>query len=140
MAAPEKKNMTRLAVLFTLCGVLLLILAVGGLIVRCRTLEHRLDEIFMESMMSHTEESGKDAQQLIDDTQILLEDTVQLLETDGRPLEKQWVDPLLRSVNLAGAGWRSAIWIGRTWFPPSWGARSSGCFSSSMRGPALWAA
>ena len=102
MAAPEKKNMTRLAVLFTLCGVLLLILAVGGLIVRCRTLEHRLDEIFMESMMSHTEESGKDAQQLIDDTQILLEDTVQLLETDGRPLEKQWVDPLLRSVNLGG--------------------------------------
>ena len=52
--------------------------------------------------MSHTEESGKDAQRLIDDTQILLEDTVQLLETDGRPLEKQWVDPLLRSVNLGG--------------------------------------
>ena len=52
--------------------------------------------------MSHTIESGEDARQLIDDTKTLLEDSVQMLEGDGRPLEKSWADPLLKSLALGG--------------------------------------
>ena len=83
MSIQKKKDVTRLAMLFTVCGALLLIFGVGGLIIRCRMLELRLDEMFMESMMSHTIESGEDARQLIDDTKTLLEDSVQMLEGDG---------------------------------------------------------
>ena len=102
MSIQKKKDVTRLAMLFTVCGALLLIFGVGGLIIRCRMLELRLDEMFMESMMSHTIESGEDARQLIDDTKTLLEDSVQMLEGDGRPLEKSWADPLLKSLALGG--------------------------------------
>lgn len=102
MSTQKKKNVTRLAMLFTACGVLLLVIGVGGLLIRCRTLELRLDEMFMESLTFHTVESGEEARQLIEDTQTLLEDFVQLLEEDGRPLEKSWADALLKSVNLGG--------------------------------------
>ena len=84
MSAPKNKDVTRLAILFTTCGVLLLLIAVGGLVLRCRTLETRLDEMLLQSMTSHTEVSGKEAKRLIDDTQVLLEDAVRLLG-DGVP-------------------------------------------------------
>ena len=102
MSAQSKRNVTQLAMLFTICGVFLLVIGVGGLIIRCRMLELRLDEMFIESMISHTVESGEDARQLIDDTQILLEDSVRLLEQDGRPLNKSWANSLLGSMNLGG--------------------------------------
>ena len=79
MAAPKNKDVTRLAILFTICGVILLTVAVGGLVLRCRTLEKRLDEMLLQSMTSHTEVSGKEAKRLIDDTQVLLEEAVRLL-------------------------------------------------------------
>ena len=84
MAAPKHKDVTLLAILFTVCGVLLLAIAVGGLVLRCRTLESRLDGMLLQSMTSHTEVSGKEAKRLIDDTQILLEEAVRLLG-DGTP-------------------------------------------------------
>ena len=46
MTTQNKKNITRLALLFTVCGVLLLAVAVGSLILRCRALEQRLDAAF----------------------------------------------------------------------------------------------
>lgn len=98
----QKKKITRLAILFTVCGVLLLMVAVGSLIFRCRALERRLDEVFLESLTSHTVESGEDARQMVKDMQILLEDAVHLLETDGRPLDKSWADPMLERINLGG--------------------------------------
>lgn len=100
MSEQKKKDVTRLAILFTVCGVLLLVVAVGSLIVRCRTLEQRLDEMFMESMISHTQESGADARQLIDDTQLLLQDAVRLLEENGLPPVKSRADMLVGSINL----------------------------------------
>lgn len=102
MSALNKKNITRLALLFTVCGILLLAVAVGGLFLRSRALERRLDEAFLESLTAHTEDSGSSARQLIEDTRILLEDAVQLLEQDGRPLDKNWADPMLELVNLGG--------------------------------------
>ena len=102
MDAQKKKNVTLRATLFTVCGLLLLAAAISGLILRCRTLEVRLDDVFMESLVSHTTESGMRAQGLIDDTQILLEDAVTLLMEDGRGLNKAWVNPLLKAVNLGG--------------------------------------
>ena len=100
MSAQKKKHITHLALLMTGCGVFLLIMAVGSLIVRCRTLEMRLDEMLLESLASHTQANGESAQQLIDDTQMLLEDAVLLLEEDGRLPDKSWTDPLLKAVNL----------------------------------------
>ncbi len=100
MSAQKKKHITQLALLMTGCGVFLLIMAVGSLIVRCRTLEMRLDEMLLESLASHTQANGESAQKLIDDTQMLLEDAVLLLEEDGRLPDKSWTDPLLKAVNL----------------------------------------
>ena len=99
MAAPKNRDVTRLAILFTVCGVLLLMVAIGGLILRCRALEKRLDGMLLQSMTSHTESSGKGAKTLIDDTQILLERADRLLEADGRPLEKSWADRRLAPLN-----------------------------------------
>lgn len=96
----KQKNMTRLAVLFTACGVLLLAVAVGGLFLRCRALEQRLDDVFTESLLAHTTMKGKGAWQLIEDTRYQLEDAAGLLEEDGRPLEKEWVDPILAAMSL----------------------------------------
>ena len=102
MSGNRRKNMTHLAVLFTVCGALLLIAASGSLIVRCRALELRLDEVFMESLTAHTRMRGEGARQLIDDTEILVEDAVRLLEEDSRPLEKEWANPILGAMNLGG--------------------------------------
>ena len=102
MSAQKKKNVTHLAVLFTICGVFLLLIAVGGLVFRCRALELRLEDMFIESMTSHTLESGEKARLLIDDTQVMLEDAVEILTKDGRSLDKGWANPLLQSVNLGG--------------------------------------
>lgn len=99
MAVPKNKDVTRLAILFTVCGVLLLTIAIGGLVLRCRTLETRLDEMLLESMTSHTESSGEGAKELIDDTQVLLERADRLLEADGRTLEKSWADRVLAPLN-----------------------------------------
>ena len=88
MSAQKKKNVTHLAVLFTICGVFLLLIAVGGLVFRCRALELRLEDMFIESMTSHTLESGEKARLLIDDTQVMLEDAVEILTKDGRSLDK----------------------------------------------------
>lgn len=84
MAAPKNKDVTRLAILFTVCGVLLLTIAIGGLVLRCRTLETRLNGMLLQSMTSHTEVSGTEAKRLIDDTQALLEEAARLLG-DGVP-------------------------------------------------------
>lgn len=100
MSAQNKKNITRLAILFTACGVLLLAVAVGGLFLRCRALEKRLDEAFLESLTAHAVDSGKNAGKLIEDTQILLENAAQRLEQDGRPLDKSWAGPILEMMNL----------------------------------------
>ena len=97
-----KNNQTVTAASVAVCGVLLLIAAVGSLILYCRTLELRLDNVLQESLISHTVESGEDARQMIDDTQLLLQDAVQLLEEDGRELNRSWADPLIRAVNLGG--------------------------------------
>ena len=102
MTTQNKKNITRLALLFTVCGVLLLAVAVGSLILRCRALEQRLDAAFLESLTAHTLESGESARELIENTQILLGDAVRLLEGDGRPLDAGWADPMLEMVNLGG--------------------------------------
>ena len=102
MSAQKKKNITLLAVLFTVCGVLLLAVAVGSQIIRCRALELRLDEVFIESLSAHTTMRGKGGLELISDTQILLEDATSLLEGDSRPLEKEWVTPLLSAMSLGG--------------------------------------
>ena len=102
MTTQNKKNITRLALLFTICGVLLLAVAVGSLILRCRALEQRLDAAFLESLTAHTLESGESARELIENTQILLGDAVRLLERDGRPLDAVWADPILEMVNLGG--------------------------------------
>ena len=102
MTTQNKKNITRLALLFTVCGVLLLAVAVGSLILRCRALEQRLDAAFLESLTAHTLESGESARELIENTQILLGDAVRLLERDGRPLDAVWADPILEMVNLGG--------------------------------------
>ena len=99
MSTLNKKNITRLALLFTICGILLLAVAVGGLVLRCRALEQRLDAAFLESLTAHTAESGESARELIEDTQTLLENAVRLLEQDGRPLDKSWADPMLEMVN-----------------------------------------
>jgi len=92
--------MARLTNLFTICGIVLLVVVMGWLIIRCRTMELRLDEMFVQSISSHTAESGKDAKQLVDDTRITLQDAVYMLEKDGRPLDKSWADPLLSAMNL----------------------------------------
>ncbi len=102
MPAGKKKYSTKLAILVTACGVVLLGVVVGGLILRCRALELRLDEVFLESLRSHTIESGRSAQRLIDETQLLLEDAVLLLKEKERPLDKVWVNPLLSTVNVGG--------------------------------------
>ena len=102
MSGNRRKNMTHLAVLFTVCGALLLIAASGSLIVRCRALELRLDEVFMESLTAHTRMRGEGARQLIDDTESLVEDAGRLLEEDSRPLEKEWANPILGAMNLGG--------------------------------------
>ena len=47
MPAGKKKYSTKLAILVTACGVVLLGVVVGGLILRCRALELRLDEVFL---------------------------------------------------------------------------------------------
>ena len=99
MAAPKNKDVTRLAILFTVCGVLLLTIAIGGLVLRCRTLETRLDEMLLQSMTSHAESSGEGARELIDDTQTVLERADRLLEADGRALEKSWADRVLAPLN-----------------------------------------
>lgn len=103
MSTQNKKNITRQAVVITVCGIFLLAVAIGSLILRCRTLELRLDEVFLESMTAHTVESGENARQLIDDTQKLLEDAALLLKRDGRPLDKSWANPLLETATL-GSG------------------------------------
>lgn len=102
MSAQKKKNITRLAILFTVCGVLLLTVAVGGLFLRCRALEKRLDEAFLESLTAHAADSGENAGELIEDTQTLLENAARRLERDGRPLDKSWAEPMLEMMNLSG--------------------------------------
>ena len=99
MAAPKNKDVTQLAILFTVCGVLLLTIAIGGVILRCRTLEIRMDEMLLQSMTSHAQSSGEGAKELIDDTQILLERADRLLEADGRALAKDWADRVLAPLN-----------------------------------------
>ena len=54
-----KNNQTVTAASVAVCGVLLLIAAVGSLILYCRTLELRLDNVLQESLISHTVESGE---------------------------------------------------------------------------------
>ena len=99
MAAPKKKDVTWLAILFTVCGVLLLTVAIGGLVLRCRTLEKRMDEMLLQSMTSHAQSSGEGAKELIDDTQVILERADQLLEAYDRPLEKGWANRVLAPLN-----------------------------------------
>ena len=112
MTTQNKKNITRLALLFTVCGVLLLAVAVGSLILRCRALEQRLDAAFLESLTAHTLESGESARELIENTQILLGDAVRLLERDGRPLDAVWADPcLLYTSPSRRAGQRGAAGV-----------------------------
>lgn len=98
----KKRNTTRLMILLSVCGALLLTVAVGSLVVRCQTVEARMDELFIESLEAHTRGKGTGAQSLIDDTLILLEDASRLLTADSRPLEKSWIDPVLGAMNLGG--------------------------------------
>ena len=61
----KQKNVARMAVVLTVCGALLLIVAVGSLVLRCRTLEFRLNEMYLESLTAHTVEAGDGAGYLI---------------------------------------------------------------------------
>lgn len=100
MPVRNKKYITRLSILITSCAVILLGVALGGLLLRCRSLELRLNEMFLESLMSHTIESGNRAQRLIDETLVLLEDSIRLLQEKDQPLDKSWANPLLSTVNV----------------------------------------
>jgi len=112
MTEQRKKNTGRLTSVLTVCGAILLAVVVGALIVRSRTLELRLDNMLLESIVSHTTESGSDAKQLVDDTRLTLQDAVQMLEQDGRPLDGSWANPLLSTMNL-GARRINLRYLGR---------------------------
>ncbi len=102
MARPEKQNRSRLTLVFIACVVILLALVLGMLVIRCRTLEQELDRVLLESLTAHTIESGDGVKDLIKEARTVLDNAAQALLADGRPLEDDWVLPLLETMNLRG--------------------------------------
>lgn len=102
MVRPIKKNTPRLAVAFTICGAILLIIMLIRLTLRCQAVERELDRMLVESLMVHTMENAAGAKRLISDTQEVLKDAAQIMENDIRELEEDWVAPFLRTMNLGG--------------------------------------
>ncbi len=96
----KQKNVARMAVVLTVCGALLLIVAVGSLVLRCRTLEFRLNEMYLESLTAHTGEAGEGAGYLIHYGETALKNIDLLIEEESRAPEKGWVAPVVNTFNL----------------------------------------
>ena len=96
----KQKNVARMAVVLTVCGALLLMVAVGSLVLRCRTLEFRLNEMYLESLTAHTGEAGEGAGYLIHYGETALKNIDLLIEEESRAPEKGWVAPVVNTFNL----------------------------------------
>lgn len=96
----KKRNITRSAILLTICGALLLVAAIGNLILRCRTLELRLNEMYLESLTAHTGEAGEGAGYLLHYGETALKNMDLLIEEEFRAPEKSWVVPMVNTFNL----------------------------------------
>ena len=101
----KQKNVARMAVVLTVCGALLLIVAVGSLVLRCRTLEFRLNEMYLESLTAHTGEAGEGAGYLIHYGETALKNIDLLIEEESRAPEKGWVAPVVNTFNLVTTAW-----------------------------------
>ena len=100
MRERRKKTMTRLAVVLTACGAVLLAVAFGMLIMRFRTVEAELDRMLTESLTAHTVEAGEGAGYLLHYAETALKNTDLLIREDARPPEKSWVEPMVEGFNL----------------------------------------
>ena len=100
MAASAKQNRSRLTVVFVGCAAALLVLAMGMLLIRGRTLEVELDRMLTESLTAHTVEAGDGAGYLLHYAETALKNTNLLIREDSRPPERGWVIPMVEGFNL----------------------------------------
>lgn len=96
----EKKRMTRLAVLLTVCGAAMLLFAYGAMILRYRAVEEELDRMLTESLTAHTVEAGEGAGYLLRYAETVLKNVDLLLGEDQRAPEKSWVESVVETFNL----------------------------------------
>lgn len=101
MTGRKSQDSNRMAMLLTACvGILLLILLVT-LIVRYRTVEAKLDRMLVESLTAHTEEAGEGAGYLLRYAGTVLDNTSLFIRGEARAPEKDWVEPMVNTFNLA---------------------------------------
>ncbi len=100
MTRHNKKTITRLAVLLTVCGAVLLTFAFGMLTIRYRMVEIELDRMLMESLTAHTVEAGDGAGYLIHYAETALKNADLLIEEEPRAPEKSWTEPMVKTFNL----------------------------------------
>ncbi|MCI9157293.1 MAG: diguanylate cyclase [Lawsonibacter sp.] len=100
MLNDKKKKTTRWMAVFSVCGILLLAVALGSLMVRCRSLELRLNDMFLESLTAHTGEAGEGAGYLLHYAETVLKNADLLIEEASNVPEKDWVEPMVNTFNL----------------------------------------
>lgn len=100
VAEKRKKTMTRLAILLTVSGAVVLVVAFWMLIMRYKAVETELDRMLTESLTAHTAEAGEGAGYLLHYAETAMKNADLLLKEDLRAPEKSWVDPVVETFNL----------------------------------------
>lgn len=100
MTRHNKKTVTWLTVLLTVCGAILLTFAFGMLTIRYRVVEIELDRMLTESLTAHTVEAGDGAGYLIRYAETVLKNADLLIEEQGRSPEKNWTKTMVKTFNL----------------------------------------
>ena len=100
MVQKKKRNTAWRAVLFTVCGGVLLLVLLLMLILRYHAMEVELDRMLTESLTAHTTEAGEGAGYLLHYAETALKNAGLLIQEDARSPDKSWVVPMVETFNL----------------------------------------
>ena len=100
MVQKKKRNTAWRAVLFTVCGGILLLVLLLMLILRYHAMEVELDRMLTESLTAHTTEAGEGAGYLLHYAETALKNAGLLIQEDARSPDKSWVVPMVETFNL----------------------------------------
>ncbi|USF26048.1 hypothetical protein N510_000966 [Firmicutes bacterium ASF500] len=137
MVQKKKWNTAWRAVLFTVCGGVLLLVLLLMLILRYHAMEIELDRMLTESLTAHTTEAGEGAGYLLHYAETALKNAGLLIQEDARSPDKSWVVPMVETFNLVDNRMELSYLDREDMLSSHWGGQDPELLDRVLRGEAV---